>query len=263
MKIIVVDDEESALSNFFVNILDDPSLEYKMFKDPETALEYVKKNKPDAAFLDINMPKLNGVELAEKLIALNQEIAIVFISAYIQNENEITNRLGKNLKGFCYKPYRSDTLYGFINSLNQQSPAKVVIKTFGLFNVFLFGKTIRFSCAKSKELLALLVDKNGAGVPLSTSVSCLWPDKPVNLAKKLYRDAVIRLKLTLKELGIDGLVFFYRAELAANRLRIDCDFWNALETGDFSAYHGEYMTQYVEWSDERQEVLNKLKEANA
>jgi len=259
MKILVVDDEAAALSNFFAEIMDDPNWEYKMLRDPETALAYAQKNIPDAAFLDINMPKLNGVELAEKLIELNSNIGIVFISGYAQDEKQIKARLGNNLKGFCSKPYSSDTLYRYLYQLADHAPLKAEIKTFGLFDISLHGKSIRFSSAKSKELLALLTDKAGAHVPLDTSVAMLWPDKPIDLAKRLYRDAVIRLKITLKDNGLDGLVYFYRAELAINPARADCDLWQAAESGDYSTYHGEYITQYAEWSSERQAALDNLK----
>ena len=71
MKIIVVDDETDALSNFLSHVLDS-DIEYKMFRDdPLSALEYVRTNNVDAAFLDINMPKINGVELAERLAKIN------------------------------------------------------------------------------------------------------------------------------------------------------------------------------------------------
>lgn len=259
MKILVVDDESAALSNFFAEIIDDADWDYKLMRDPEAALSYAQKNTPDAAFLDIVMPKIGGVELAEKLIKLSPNISIVFISGYAQDEDAIRQRLGDNLKGFCYKPYDSDTLYRFLNLVESHALIRADIKTFGLFDVALHGKSIRFSCAKSKELLALLADKEGAHVPMDMSIAHLWPDKSIELAKRLYRDAVIRLKLTLKDVGLSDLVFFYRAELAINRARADCDLWQAKTTDDFSAYHSEYMTQYADWSYAKQLDLDNLK----
>ncbi|MDR3318175.1 MAG: response regulator [Clostridiales bacterium] len=256
MKIIVVDDELAALSNFFTHVVDDPELEYKMFRDePAAALEYAERIQPDAAFLDINMPSINGVALAEKLIGINPRIGIVFISGYAQNEEEIAARLGSNLKGFCYKPYDSQELYRFLTALCIESGIKARIRAFGLFDIQLRGKSLNFSCAKSKELLALLVDKRGARVPMDIAIACLWPDRPTEQSKRLYRDAVIRLRITLKEYGLSGLVSFFRGELAVNPDLADCDYWLALDSNVFSGFFGEYMIQYADWSAETQNYL--------
>jgi len=261
MKILVVDDESAALSNFLAEIMDEPDLDYKMLRNPEDALDYAKKNKIDAAFLDINMPQMNGVDLAEKLVALNPSIDIIFISGYANNESEITDRLGKNLKGFCRKPYDTNTLYRFIHGLSDRAATlKVNVKTFGLFDISYHGKSIRFSSTKSKELLAFLIEKEGAYVPMDIAMTALWPEKSAHLAKKLYRDAVIRLKLTLKEHGLEALVYFFRAELSLNRVLVNCDLWQAKDNNDFTKYNFEYMTQYAEWSSERQFALDILKD---
>lgn len=197
------------------------------------------------------------MELAQKLIKLNPDIDIVFISGYAHDEKEIADKLGKNLKGFCMKPYDSDTLYRFLYQIKGKDTVKAIVRTFGIFDISLNGKSIHFSCAKSKELLAFIIEKNGANVPMDVCIAALWPDKPVNLSKRLYRDAVIRLKLTLKEHGLEDLVYFYRAELSINRERADCDLWRAQNTGDYSGYGGEYMIQYADWSFERQQALNQ------
>ena len=105
MKLIIVDDEIAALNNFLGKIVDNTAVEYTMFNsDPLLAVEYVRKNKADAAFLDVRMDAVNGVDLAEKLLAECPGIKIVFISGYEQDEASIKDRLGDALLGFCYKP---------------------------------------------------------------------------------------------------------------------------------------------------------------
>ena len=80
MKIIAVDDEMEALSNFLLQIINDKQIEYKFFlENPLDAIDYCEENAVDAAFLDIRMPIINGVDLAEKLIKINPNIKIIFI----------------------------------------------------------------------------------------------------------------------------------------------------------------------------------------
>ena len=66
MKIIAVDDEKIALdalsSAIRAVVAED---EVISFRYPEDAVEYVKDNPCDIAFLDIEMAGMSGVELAE------------------------------------------------------------------------------------------------------------------------------------------------------------------------------------------------------
>ncbi|AND85885.1 response regulator [Clostridium tyrobutyricum] len=48
----------------------------------ELGLKLVKDNKPDAVFIDINIPLKNGMELAKDIKKFNKEINIIFITAY-------------------------------------------------------------------------------------------------------------------------------------------------------------------------------------
>lgn len=81
MNIIVVDDEAAALGTFLYSIVNEEKLKYQMFQlNPLKCLDYVKSNVTDAAFLDICMPEIDGVELSEKLIKINPNISIVVIS---------------------------------------------------------------------------------------------------------------------------------------------------------------------------------------
>lgn len=59
MKIIVVDDEMSALHAFLNEIIEEQGVEYKFYRDDIAAVcKYTAENAVDAAFLDINMPKM-------------------------------------------------------------------------------------------------------------------------------------------------------------------------------------------------------------
>ena len=81
MKIIVVDDEMSALHAFLNEIIEEQGVEYKFYRDDIAAVcKHTAENAVDAAFLDINMPKMNGIELAEKLIKISPALKLVFIT---------------------------------------------------------------------------------------------------------------------------------------------------------------------------------------
>lgn len=259
-KIIVVDDESDAFVNFLPYIVDEKELEYKLFQsNPADAVEYVRENKIDAAFLDIIMPSINGVVLAKQLVAARKELKIVFISGYAQNENEIRKKLGDSLLGFCYKPYEKPVLLGFLSEIANLSGRKreVALRCFGAFELLVDGRPVRFSSGKSKELLAALVDKDGAYLLMTEAITMLWPDKSPEQSKILYRDAVWRLRQTLQENKLDDLVVFSRAQAAINKENAACDYWDCLESKNTSTYTGSYMPAF-EWAADTQNMLEAI-----
>lgn len=258
MKMIVVDDELSALNTFLPNVVDEMNIDCRMFMNaPRAALEYVRINKVDAAFLDIKMPEIDGIDLAERMLALNENLMIVFVSAYAQNEQAIRKRLNGKVAGFCHKPYSADsvkTLLASLKSANMQS--RLYLRTFDAFDLFVNGVAVDFTSAKSKELLALLTDARGSYVTMDTAVGNLWPDRNAELGKRLYRDAVCRLRLLLKEVGAEALVTFERGRAVLNTKAATCDMWTYIENG--GAFSGRYMPQYG-WSIITESMLEQLK----
>lgn len=257
MKVIVVDDEFAALNTFLYYVIDKYDIEIKMFmKNPLDCIEYTLKNDVHAAFLDINLANHNGVELAKKLIEINPNILIVFISGYAVDKEEIQKELGKNLLGFCDKPYSEEILDRYIKHiLDVQIKRSVQIKAFGSFDLFINNRPVKFYSSKSQELLALLVDRNGASVTMGEAISQLWPDYKIEKSKILYRDAVWKLRKCLKENGLIGLVEFERALLSINKI-YQCDYWDFLE-GNVELFNGEYMINY-DWSMKTQNRLSSF-----
>lgn len=247
----MLDDEVAALNNFLPMILD-TGFECSMFKDdPYAALECVKTEKIDAAVLDVRMPKIDGVTLAEKMIELDSDIKIIIISGYSQDESSIKTRIGKNLAGILYKPYDVAEFNKIIAAVALDP--KIYIKTFNGFDLFVNGKAVRFSSAKAKELLALLTDANGSYVQMETAVDCLWQNKDAEHGKNLYRDAVCRLRLTLQQNGIERLVRFERGRAIIDTTRAQCDYWDILKNG--GVFVSSYLPHY-EWAVDTEAMLS-------
>lgn len=263
MKIIIIDDEMPSINVFLSNIVDEHDIELSAFMhNPLSAIEAVKTKEVAAAFLDINMPVINGVVLAEKLIAVAPDIKIVFISGYSQNESQIKERLGSSLLGFCYKPYSPDQLYEYIQMIKiiDNENRVIKIKTFGGFDIFDGERLIKFASTKAKELLALCVDKEGLSVGMGSAIAYLWGDKSPELGKRLYRDAVFRLRKTLTANNLAHLIDVSRAKISINKLpTLQCDVWNFLVDESDIIFGGSYMPDY-EWSMETQYQLENILE---
>jgi two-component system LytT family response regulator len=258
MKIIVVDDEIASLSIFLSHVINNDNIEYKFFlSHPKKAVDYVSENVVDGAFLDINMPEIDGVSLARLLLKANPEIRIVFITGYTYDVEALEKEFGPSLLGFAYKPYDSEILNCFIEKVYYHSTKpKIRFQTFGAFDLFVNDTPIRFTSSKSKELLALLVAYDGSSLTMDDAICHLWPEKDIDLAKRLYRDAVWRLRSVLKDCGILFLVDFKRALLFLHKEGAECDYWSYLHENSGN-YDGEFLIGY-DWSLDYQARLDCL-----
>lgn len=83
IRVVVVDDEPVAREGLLRLLRDDDDLEVVGdASDGDEALALLRRTRPDLAFLDIRMPGLDGLELAEALGALDRPPAFVFVTAY-------------------------------------------------------------------------------------------------------------------------------------------------------------------------------------
>ena len=82
MIVLAVDDEYFMLDMLVKALNASPDVEaVYAFSACSAALEWVASNRVDAAFLDINMRGMTGIELARHIRAVQPECSIVFCSA--------------------------------------------------------------------------------------------------------------------------------------------------------------------------------------
>jgi DNA-binding NarL/FixJ family response regulator len=72
------------------------------YGNAEDALEALPKEKPDVVLMDINLPKMNGVECVRKLKQVAPEILTVMLTAYEDTEN-IFAALSAGASGYLLK----------------------------------------------------------------------------------------------------------------------------------------------------------------
>lgn len=79
--ILLVDDEKSIRDTFRI-FFEDLGYNVKTADDGAIALEYIEAEPVDVLITDLKMPKMNGMELLERVTYINNTIQVIFISAY-------------------------------------------------------------------------------------------------------------------------------------------------------------------------------------
>ncbi len=137
------------------------------------------------------------------------------------------------------------------------------IRTFGNFDVFVAGVPIRFTSAKAKELLAVLVDRRGGSLTAEEAIAYLWEDKPTDKqVMSNYRKVAMKMHETLDEYGIGELVINHKGIRSLNMSVVDCDLYRFLikDKSDTDYFHGQYMQNYS-WGEATLATICRMAEA--
>ena len=249
MIAIAVDDEVLMLGALVAAVEASPDIaSVAKFSDCEAALEYVRSNPIDIAFLDINMRGMGGLALAEKILAIRRNCKIVFCTGY---EEYAIPAFKLHASGYLMKPISAEDVQGEIDNIKgmRQREKTLTVKCFGNFEVYAKNEKVVFKRLKSKELFAFLVDRNGAGMTVKQICTALFPDDTDDSKNSAYiRQLVMDLKNTLKSVGAENVLCHETPCYRVDTSLIKCDYITYLETGK-PEFHGEYMTQYS-WAEE-------------
>src|SRR5699024_840892 len=140
IKTLIVDDERYARKELSYLLKKFPSIQVIGEADTgESAVMKTIKLQPDAVFLDIEMPKMNGMEVAQSLLELKKVPLIIFATAYPQFATE-SFRI--NAVDYLIKPYDEDQLKQTVHRLEKalslssteevtQSLGKLAVETDG------------------------------------------------------------------------------------------------------------------------------------
>ena len=80
-RLLLVDDDVDITNSFSLALEDSGLFLVDAYNDPLLALSNYRPNSYDLLLLDINMPKMNGFELYDKIKVLDNKVKACFISA--------------------------------------------------------------------------------------------------------------------------------------------------------------------------------------
>lgn len=234
MRTVIVEDEEPILKLMEIVISRNKHLEIiGQFTDSRKALRNIPKLSPDVVFVDVKMPFINGIELSRKIKNFDENIQIVFVTAY---EKYAIEAFKVNAVNYILKPITEEDLNVTVNRLLKNMHIRKVISrdnkknqifTLGCFRVYggLENEIIRWSTSKVQELFAYFVCNRGNEADKWNLCDMLWPNFPSKNAEHNLYSTIYRLKIDFKNRGTENIVNYENGKYGINLKNFYCDSW--------------------------------------
>lgn len=158
MTILVIEDEAS-IREFEVTYLRDAGYKTIEAADGQMAIELFGEHKPDLAIIDINLPKISGLDVC-KAIRTASAIPILIVTARDSDDNEIVG-LTMGADDYIKKPFNPNVLVARVQALLRRNEATKQLHFKGLvidpetMSVTRDGESITLTTTRFNLLLAL------------------------------------------------------------------------------------------------------------
>ena len=240
MNILLVDDEVPSLNELIDAVKENlPKANIYAYSKATKAMEFILTCQIDIAFLDISMRFINGITMAKKINELYPTCNIIFCTGHSEFALDAFDTY---CSAYLLKPISTNKVKVSLEHLRypiEEIIKRLEIKCFGNFDVFCDGKPIAFKYKKTRELLAYLVDRNGAEVTTQEVMAAIFEETKQSYFSNIRLD----LLNTFENLGIFDTIFFKYGRMRIIREKVKCDYFDYLD-GKNKLFYGEYMTQY-------------------
>ncbi len=230
IKVIIIDDEKLAIDNLHNILKKIGNIEVSAtFLDPIEALKCLENYDVDVIFLDIDLPRINGMQLAERIIEIKNNVNIVFVTAF--NEYAV-DAFELNALDYLLKPITESRLKKTVDRIcgvKKMNPNGLNIFCFGNFRVTYQienkEQTLKFRTNKAEELLELLIINCKKAISSDYIIEYLWPDFDLKKAMVNLYTSVHYLRKAFKNIGIDDIVKNNKGNYFINTDKMNCDLY--------------------------------------
>jgi len=110
-RILVIDDNSDIVFTLRVELESDPTMQVYTYDNPVTALLEFKPNFYDLLLIDVNMPMMDGFQLAQKLLQNDLNVRVCFITSGEINMDAVREvHPLKSIGCFIKKPITTEQL---------------------------------------------------------------------------------------------------------------------------------------------------------
>ena len=179
LRAVLIDDELPSVEELSYLLGKYPDIEIAAnFTDSKEALGAMEALSLDVVFLDIDMPHMNGLELALQIQAMHSGIIIIFVTAYAKYALDAFKAYPLD---YLLKPIKEARLDAAMEHMRAQyalshpesKKEALRIKCFGRFEVLTDGE-IKWGTRRVRELFMYLIGRCGAAPTKSEMIDALF-----------------------------------------------------------------------------------------
>ncbi len=204
---ILLAEDEKKLAHAMKTAIGEYFHKFIVTYDGEEALKAYHKYKPNIVITDILMPKLTGLELMQELRDINDELAIIILSAH-SDSDKLLKAIDLGVTKYFIKPVDPDELLEYISLLIPKIKKRKVIRLKNDFcfnlqkkELYLNNNTINIT-KREVNLLSFLLKQEEYMASNSTIKKLLWNEEVSN---ERLRTFIRRLRAkTSKELIVNS-----------------------------------------------------------
>lgn len=258
MIALVVDSDSRALDEMTSLLGEMPELtKVAPFSHSTDALQWAEVNAFDLALISVRADSADMLMLARQLRRLKPACGLVFCAASGQYA---VDAFDLHANGYLLRPIRQERLHEEIAYLynkeekkkekaEEREPDKLLtIRCCGGFEAFdRSGTPISFRRSRSRELLALLVDRRGMSITSKEICAIFWEDDGERDQKNMAHlwQLFSELNRALRQVGAEGVVKRSGVGHYVDMARLDCP---DLERGQKNRSESAYLKDYS-WAD--------------
>jgi two-component system, OmpR family, response regulator ChvI len=121
MQRITIVDDDVQIGILLQDMLETEGFNVVSYRDPQTALNEVEARAPDLVILDINMPKMNGIELLRRL-RKKSDVPVIFLTGRLAEADELTG-LQVGADAYIRKPFSQRILIERVRTVLRRARA--------------------------------------------------------------------------------------------------------------------------------------------
>jgi two-component system response regulator FixJ len=118
-KHIFLIDDDASMRKAISRILNEHGYLVEEFSSGESFLENLREQSPAVILLDMEMPRINGIEIQRRLILRGIKTPIIFVSGH-SHQQQIVDSMKYGAIDFIFKPFQLDNLLLVISKAIQK-----------------------------------------------------------------------------------------------------------------------------------------------
>lgn len=251
IKVLCADADEKQAGKYAALIRQTFNATVDIETDGDVAAYLAERREYDAILTVPRRGKFDGLKLARYVHDVAPQTKVIFIA---DTPDYAVPAFKTRACGYLLAPITTQDLIDEFSDLDigERGEKHVVeAKVFGNFELLCDGEAIKFSRAKTKELVAYLIDRRCTAATSSELIVNLYEDKDVDrTTRSMLHNLIADARKVFSEHNISNVLDFKHNAFRIDDKKIVCDYYDLLDGKRLAKnkFMGEYMAAYP-WAE--------------